>query len=106
MMAKIKAMFPRRMRVGKKLYSIEIVEAMIEKNCVGRVHYADQCIQIAAKHSNTGRFLAGATLRDTFWHETTHAILEDMGRHMLNRDEKFVTEFATRLSQAIDSARF
>ena len=106
MMAKIKAMFPRRMRVGKKLYSIEIVEAMIEKNCVGRVHYADERIQIAAKHNNTGRFLAGATLRDTFWHEATHAILEDMGRHMLNRDEKFVTEFATRLSQAIDSAKF
>jgi hypothetical protein len=91
MMAKIKAMFPRRMRVGKKLYSIEVVEAMIEKNCIAKVTYAEKRIQIAAKHSNTGRFLAGAEIRDSFWHELTHAILEDMGRHTLNRDETFVT---------------
>jgi len=106
MMAKIKAMFPRRMRVGKKMYSIEVVEAMIEKNCVGHTRYADRNITIAAKHNNTGRFLAGAEIRDTFWHEMTHAILEDMGRHTLNRDERFVTEFANRLSAAIDSAKF
>ena len=90
-MAKIKAMFPRRMRVGKKLYSIEVVEAMIEKNCIAKVTYAEKRIQIAAKHSNTGRFLAGVEIRDSFWHELTHAILEDMGRHTLNRDETFVT---------------
>ena len=106
MMAKIKAMFPRRMRVGKKMYSVEVVEAMIEKNCVGHTRYADRSIKIAAKNNSTGRFLAGAEIRDTFWHEMTHAILEDMGRHTLNRDEKFVTEFANRLSAAIDSARF
>lgn len=106
MMIKIKAQFPRRMRVGKKMYSVEVVEAMIDKNCVGRTHYASQSIQIAAKRPDTGRFLAGAEIRDTFWHELTHAILEDMGRHTLNRDERFVTEFSNRLSAAIDSARF
>jgi methyl coenzyme M reductase alpha subunit len=106
MMTKIKAMFPRRMRVGQKMYSVEVVEAMIEKNCVGRTHYADCNIQIAAKHNSTGRFLAGAEIRNTFWHEVTHAILEDMGRHTLNRDERFVAEFANRLSKAIDSAKF
>jgi hypothetical protein len=106
MMAKIKAMFPRRMRVGKKLYSIEVVEAMIEKNCIGRVTYAEKRIEIAAKHNSTNRFRSGVSLRDTFWHEMTHAILEDMGRHTLNRDEAFVTEFAKRLSHSIDSARF
>jgi hypothetical protein len=106
MMAKIKAMFPRRMRVGKKMYSVEVVEAMIEKNCVGRTLYAERNIKIAAKHNATGRFLAGAEIRDTFWHEVTHAILEDMGRHTLNRDERFVSEFANRLSKAIDSAKF
>ena len=79
---------------------------MIDKSCVGRTHYAEQNIQIAAKHGGTGRFLAGAEIRDTFWHEMTHAILEDMGRHTLNRDERFVTQFANRLSAAIDSARF
>jgi methyl coenzyme M reductase alpha subunit len=106
MPTKQKATFPRRMRVGKKLYSVEVVEAMIEKNCVGRTHYANKTIQIALKHSCTNRPLAAEEVRDTFWHELTHAILEDMGRHTLNRDEAFVTAFANRLSHAIDSARF
>ena len=86
--------------------SAPTVEAMVDKNCVGRRHYAAQNIQIAAKHGGTGRFLAGAEVRETFWHEMTHAILEDMGRHTLNRDERFVTQFANRLSAAIASARF
>jgi hypothetical protein len=42
---------------------------------------------------------------NTFWHELTHAILYDMG-NKLTHDEKFVTEFADRLDQAIKTARF
>jgi hypothetical protein len=103
---KIKAQFPRRMRVGKKLYSVEVVEAMLEKKSVGRVDYDAQRIQIAMRNPFTNRAMAGAELRDTFWHELVHAILYDMGRDNLNRDEAFVTGFAARLSQAIDSAKF
>jgi hypothetical protein len=106
MTTKIKAVFPRRMRVGQKMYSVEVVEALIEKNCVGRTHYAERSIKIATKHPISGRYLADAEVRDTFWHELTHAVLEDMGRHTLNRNEEFVKEFAQRLSRAIDSARF
>jgi predicted SprT family Zn-dependent metalloprotease len=43
---------------------------------------------------------------ETLWHEITHAILHEMGRHKLNKDEKFVTEFAKTLSDAILSAKF
>ena len=103
---KVKAQFPRRMRVGKKLYSVEVVEAMLEKKSVGRVDYEAQCIQIATRNPFTNKQMAGAELRDTFWHELVHAILYDMGRDNLNRDESFVTGFAARLSQAIDSAKF
>jgi hypothetical protein len=45
-------------------------------------------------------------MQDTFWHELVHAILNDMGEHTLNKDEKFVTGFANRLTKAIKSARF
>ena len=96
---------PRRMRVGRKMYSVEVVEALIDKNCMGRVHYGDRRIQIAS-HRSPGRKIAGADVRDSFWHETVHAILHDMGRDNLNRDEAFVIGFASRLSKAIDSARF
>ena len=42
---------------------------------------------------------------NTFWHELTHAILHDMG-DKLTHNEKFVTNFADRLDQAIKTARF
>lgn len=44
-------------------------------------------------------------IRNTFWHEVTHAVLHDMDNPLYN-DEAFVTAFADRLSSAIDSARF
>jgi hypothetical protein len=39
-----------------------------------------------------------------FWHELTHAILHDMGEDW--RNEKFVTGFSKRLTQAIHTAKF
>jgi exoribonuclease II len=106
MPTKLKAQFPRRMRVGKKMYSVEIVEAMLDKKFIGNINFDNQRIAIASRHPSTGRLLAGAEVRDSFWHELVHAILHDMGRHNLNRDEGFVTGFANRISKAIDSARF
>lgn len=44
-------------------------------------------------------------IAETFWHETTHAILRDMD-HPLWNDEKFVTAFSKRLTQVIYTARF
>ena len=96
---------PRRMRVGKRMYSVEVVEALIDKNCMGRVNYQNRNIQIATHHS-PGRKIAGADIRDSFWHETIHAILHDMGEDSLNKNERFVTRFANRLTKAIETARF
>lgn len=45
-------------------------------------------------------------VQETFWHEVTHAILHDMGRDTLNRDEKFFTEFAHRVTKGINTASF
>lgn len=44
-------------------------------------------------------------IQQTFWHESTHAILYSMG-HPLWKDEKFVTEFSKRLVQLINTAEF
>jgi predicted SprT family Zn-dependent metalloprotease len=54
----------------------------------------------------THKRFAPEQVQETFWHEVTHAILHDMGRDTLNKDEKFVTEFAHRLTKAINTARF
>ena len=97
---------PRRIKVGTKMYSIEIVEAMLEKRNSGRTYYSQQTIKLGLKSNVTGRRYREEEVQDTFWHEVVHAILYDMGRDTLNRDERFVTGFANRLTKAINSAKF
>lgn len=88
------------------MYSIEVIEALLDKQNVGRIQYDEQRIQLGLRNGQTNRRLSAADIRDSFWHELVHAILYDMGRHNLNRDEAFVIGVASRLSKAIDSARF
>ena len=97
---------PKTIRVGKKRYSIEVVEALLQRRVMGTIDHDKQLIQIGRRSNYTGRAYTKAMMTDTFWHELVHAILNDMGEDSLNKDEKFVTAFANRLTQAIQSARF
>lgn len=97
---------PTKIRVGRKQYSVEVIEAMLRKREMGRVHYGTQLIELGRTSNTTGKRYSNTQVLDTFWHEVTHAILEEMGRHSLNADEKFVTEFANRLTQVIKTAKF
>jgi hypothetical protein len=106
MTARTKTPIPKRIRVGHKEYSIEVVEAMLDKRLAGEVDYHQRLIQIGMRNGRTGRLFNPAFVHDTFWHELVHAILDDMDEDKLNRNEKFVVEFSKRLSKAIKSARF
>ena len=96
---------PKKIRVGTRWYSVEVVEAMQNKSEMGRVHYGRRTIELA-KRTHHGVPFRLSALEDTFWHELTHAILHSMGEHELNNRESFVEEFANRLSAAIRTARF
>jgi len=97
---------PKKVKVGDKWYSVEVVEAMVEKNLMGKVYYPEQKIKIGLASTQTGKKFAPTDVNDTFWHELVHAILDDMGYDTLNRSERFVTGFAKRLNKAIETARF
>lgn len=96
---------PHRIRVGDKLYSVEIVEAMKRKHEMGRTYYGLQRIEIGRTSNLNGRSYTKEELDDTFWHELTHAILHEMGYRLCN-DEKFVSVFAAYLAKAIKSVEF
>jgi predicted Mrr-cat superfamily restriction endonuclease len=102
----MKQTIPRRIRIGQKEYSIEVVEALLDKRLAGEINYHERLIQVGMRNGRTGRLFNPAFVHDTFWHELVHAILDDMDEDKLNRNEKFVTAFATRLAQAIRTARF
>jgi len=97
---------PKTIRVGKRRYSIEVVETMLQRRTMGTINHDAQRITIGCRSNVTGNRYSQAIMQDTFWHELVHAILNDMGEHTLNKDEKFVTGFANRLTKAIKSARF
>ncbi len=96
---------PVRIRVGKQMYSVDVVQSMRRKATMGRTYYDAGRIEIGANSNTTGRKFTDAEIDDTFWHEITHAILYDMGQR-LHDNEHFVTEFSGRLAKAIKSAKF
>lgn len=101
-----KTPIPRRIRVGSKQYSVDIVETMLRKRDMARIHYDDRRIELGEFSNITGRKFKDAVMQENFWHEVVHAILDDMNEDALNCNEKFVQEFAARLVQVMRSARF
>jgi hypothetical protein len=78
---------------------------------MGEVNYDEGLITLCRSatikipNGNVIRMEYGAEeMHNSFWHEITHAILYDMG-HNLHNNEHFVTQFANRLSDAVDSAK-
>lgn len=96
---------PKKLKVGDRWYSVEIVETMQRRAQMGCVYYGTGEIEVAVKSNTTNKPYTKAEVSDTFWHELTHAILYDMGSS-LYKNEKFVTRFANRLAKAINTARF
>jgi hypothetical protein len=94
---------PKKITVGEKKYKVEMSKELIDGVAVGAISFGAQRI-ILSTHAN-GKKLAQAEVSNSFWHELTHAILEDMG-HDLTDNERFVRAFANKLSDAIDSAKF
>lgn len=97
---------PTKIRVGRRWYSVEVVEAMLDKHDMGRTYYDEQRIRLGRMSNTTGKHYRPEQIADTFWHEVVHAILKDMGEHRLNANEVFVTKFANRLTEAIQHAKF
>ena len=106
MNAKIRPHIPTRIRVGHKEYSVEVVEAMLDKQLAGEIDYHQRLIQVGMRNGKTGRLFNPHYVQTIFWHELVHAILDDMNEDKLNRNEKFVNAFASRLARAIRTARF
>lgn len=94
---------PKQITVGKKTYAVERPKIIQDPPSYGRISFTMNRIQIAQGDSYGNKF-DKTDIANTFWHELTHAILHDMG-HDLCDNERFVTAFANRLSDAVNSAK-
>ncbi len=91
---------PKAITVGRTLFKVA-QPAHIQGGARGDVNYTYGEIRIAYFDINGER--TARQRAETFWHETTHAILRDMGSHLAH-SEKFVTEFSVRLNKVVHSA--
>jgi len=94
---------PKKITVGQKKYKIEMHKDLIDDVAVGAINFGSRIIALST-HTG-GKKLAQEEINNSFWHELTHAVLEDMGSELTD-NERFVRAFANRLSDAIDSAKF
>ena len=95
---------PSSVKVGRTRYIIKQVKFAPKADTMGGINYDTRLIYVG-RYSRSGRRYTRKEMYDTFWHELTHAILKDMGNR-LEADERFVTAFANRLTDAITTARF
>jgi hypothetical protein len=96
---------PRKIKIGTVWYHVVLDASCLRAGHMGYIDYDKKSIQIAECSTKTGRAFKDKDIEDTFWHEVIHAILHDMGSTLRN-NEKFVTAFSSRLTKAINSARF
>jgi hypothetical protein len=101
-------MIPKSVKVGKTKIDVMQPDGLkLDKDVCRGAYYRSDDMIIVAKGNPERNVLYDVDERaNTFWHELTHVILQDMGERRLNANEKFVSAFADRLHQAIKTARF
>lgn len=98
-------LIPKSFNLSNRPYQVRVASQVRgPRGSIGRVDYKSRAIDIANVNYWTGEKLPDKEVSDTFWHEVTHAILDDMG-HPQYRDEAFVTAFANRLNEVVLTAK-
>jgi hypothetical protein len=99
---------PKSVMVGETEIVVQQPDGLkLDKDvCRGAYYRSDNKIVVAKGNPERNVIYDVDERANTFWHELTHVILQDMGERRLNANEKFVSAFADRLHQAIKTARF
>ena len=97
---------PKNLKVGEYRYKVVRVDQAPRKGTMGSVDVKTKTITLGQRSWLNSKAFKTEQVDDTFWHELTHAILFEMGRRRLWKDEHFVSQFATLLTKAINSAKF
>lgn len=92
---------PKSFKVGTKMYWVQQIPRRTSPTSLG-AFYPALCTVVVSTHSRRKPRSVEA-IGETFWHEATHCILNDMG-HPLWKDERFVTQFSRRLNQLVHTA--
>lgn len=95
---------PSKITIGGQDVEIRNVNRC-DNNAVGECHLLEGYVEIA-EIFNKDQVQSESSKVNTFYHELTHCILQTMGEHELNDNEKFVCCFAGFLTEAMRNAEY
>lgn len=95
-------LIPRSFRIKRHTYAVRGGKARAFVR--GKTQHDEHRVWVYT-HNKFGKPMTPEELRETFFHELTHAVLYEM-RHPLWCDEQFVDEFARLFAQAIHTSKF
>jgi hypothetical protein len=79
-------------------------EACDKAGAYGKFYH--DTLKIILQDKSFGSSLSEDRIKDVFYHEKVHAILEAMNEEDLNKNEKFVDVFAKLLRQSDETAEY
>ena len=97
-------LIPKTFNCGGQSYEVRHVERC-ENNSVGISSYCGGYVEIADKFNKDVKQSEGAKV-NTFFHELTHVILDNMGEKELSENERFVCAFAGFLTEAMTTGDY
>lgn len=99
---------PLAFKLGGKRYKVVEVDTLKTargRSLMGKFEVEKKLVTVAMHNAATGRKYDKGEIGNSFLHELTHAILFDMG-HKLATDEGFVTNFADRLQEVLETFKY
>ena len=99
---------PLSFKLGNKKYNVDEVDSLKSgggRSLMGKLEVEENLVTVARRNARTKRKYAKGEVANSFLHELTHAILFDMD-HKLATDECFVTNFADRLQEALETFKY
>lgn len=99
---------PLAFKLGGKRYKVVEEHSMKTprgRSLMGQLNVDKKLVSVALHNASTNRKYDKGEIANSFLHELTHAILFDMD-HKLATDECFVTNFADRLQEALETFKY
>lgn len=93
---------PRKFKLFNTTYKVYFDNKRLnDRNEYGHSDYDTRTIVLST--SNGLKTLSDDMIKDTFFHELTHAILDSMNERKLSADERFVDVFGKLMRQFIET---
>lgn len=106
-MEKIKKILPSSIEIAGQRIGVQIVPELDGFGHLGSCSCSEGVIKIACNIDDEGeRKQSVDSMRNTYWHEVIHLILDNMGEEKLCANEKFVSCFAGFLTEATKKVVF